>query len=155
MKLSDLSEVFWLKVKYILLFTLSILILYIIITKFIFKIPKSNNQELLSSINEYEIILAKQLESSKDIKTIHEEISKMEFDIHMVQYKDEVRKKIQKIKDVYFDNKRDSKYFFGKQSADILQIYFEIKEEESSLKENKEVILKKLNECKAGVLNEK
>jgi ribosomal protein L23 len=154
MKIDNLSEVFWRKIKYVLLFILSVLVLYIIQTKYIFKVPKSNNKELLGSINEYETILNEQVVSAEKIKLVHEKISKMEFDIHMVQSKDDVRKEINEIYDIYLNNNRDSKYLFGKQSSNILQIYFDINEEESSLKNNVKNLTLKLNECKAGILNE-
>ncbi len=154
MQLENLSEVFWLKIKYILLFILSLLILYIIQTKYIFKVPKSNNKELLGYIDEYESILETQLKCTEKVKGIHQKITEMEFDIHMVQYKDEVRKQMNEVYDIYLKNNRNSKYLFAKQSSNILQIYFETKEEQSSLAKNIKRLAIKLNECKAGILNE-
>lgn len=154
MQLENLSELFWRKIKYILLFILSIVVLYIIQTSFIFKIPTSNNKELLGYINEYENILEKQLICTEKIKGIHKKITDMEFDIHMVQYKDEVRKEMNEVYGIYLSNNRNSKYLFAKQSSNILQIYFETKEEESSLTKNIKKLATKLNECKAGILNE-
>ncbi|MBL4746750.1 MAG: hypothetical protein JKY08_10325 [Flavobacteriaceae bacterium] len=155
MQLENLSELFWRKIKYILLFILSILILYIIQTKYIFKVPESNNKELLGYIDEYERILEQQIICTETMKVIHEKITEMEFDIHMVQYKDEVRNEINEVYSTYIINNRNSKYLFAKQSSNILQIYFETKEEESSLTKNIKKLEIKLNECKAGILNEK
>ena len=82
---------------------------------------------------------------------IHEEIKAMEFDIHQVQKKDEINKKIFSIRSVYKENKMNSKYFFGIQSANILQIYFDTREEYSSMLKNKKIIIANLNECKANI----
>ena len=62
MKTDNLSESFWRRIKFILLFTLAIVILYIIQTKYIVKIPVVDNGELLEAINNYETIIKKQNE---------------------------------------------------------------------------------------------
>ncbi len=151
MKVEDLSEVFWRKIKFVLLFTLSIVLLYILQTKFILKIPVMDNTELLEAIDSYETIIERQTEYAAQVKSIHEEITAMEFDIHQVQKQDEINKKIFRIRSVYKENKMNSKYFFGIQSANILQIYFDTREEHSSLLKNKKVILDNLKECKANI----
>ncbi|WP_271783472.1 type VI secretion system TssO [Aquimarina algiphila] len=151
MKTEDLSEVFWRKIKYVLLFTLSIVLLYILQTKFILKIPAMDNTELLEAIDGYETIIERQAEYAVQVKNIHEEITAMEFDIHQVQKQDEINKKIFSIRSVYKENKMNSKYFFGIQSANILQIYFDTREEHSSLIKNKKIILDNLKECKANI----
>lgn len=151
MKTENISESYWRKVKYILLFTLTVVLLYILQTKFIIKIPVVNNGELLSAIDNYETIIKKQNEYSEKIKNIHEEVKTMEFDIHQVQKKDEINKKIFGIKSVFKENKMNSKYFFGVQSANILQIYFDTREEHSSMLKNKKIIMDNLNECKANI----
>ncbi|WP_459211968.1 type VI secretion system TssO [Aquimarina rhabdastrellae] len=151
MKLDNLSEVFWRKIKYVLLFTLSVILIYIIQTKFMLKIPVVDNNELLDAIQDYEVIIDKQKDYAVKIKEIHEEITAMEFDIHQVQKQDEINKKIFGIRSVYKDNKMNSKYMFGIQSANILQIYFNTREEHSSLLRNKKVIVDNLNECKANI----
>ncbi len=151
MKLDNLSEVFWRKIKYVLLFTLSVILIYIIQTKFMLKIPVVDNNELLDAIQDYEVIIDKQKDYAVKIKEIQEEITAMEFDIHQVQKQDEINKKIFGIRSVYKDNKMNSKYMFGIQSANILQIYFNTREEHSSLLRNKKVIVDNLNECKANI----
>lgn len=151
MKTDNLSESFWRRIKFILLFTLAIVVLYIIQTKFIVKIPVVDNGELLEAISNYETIIKKQNEYTEKVKNIHEEVKAMEFDIHQVQKKDEINKKIFGIRSVYKENKMNSKYFFGIQSANILQIYFDTREEHSSLLKNKKIIMDNLNECKANI----
>lgn len=151
MKVENLTEQFWRKIKFVLLVILAIIILFIIQTKFILKIPEENNNELLGAIDNYETILEIQKEYALKTKEIHEEIKVMKFDVHQVQLQDEINKKIYNIESVYKQNKMNSKYFFGIQSAKILQIYFDTKEEYSSLIKNKDVIVNNLKECKANI----
>ncbi|PKH52830.1 hypothetical protein CXF68_19955 [Tenacibaculum sp. Bg11-29] len=151
MKTDALDESFWRRIKFILLFTLSIILLYILQTKFVMKIPAVNNGELLKTIGNYEKIIQKQNEYTEKVKKINEELKVMKFDIHQVQKKDEINKKIFEVRSVYKENKMNSKYFFGIQSANILQIYFDTREEYSSMKKNKKIIMDNLNECKANI----
>ncbi|MFL1895022.1 type VI secretion system TssO [Aquimarina sp. 2-A2] len=147
----NLSESFWRRVKYILIFSLAVVLIYILQTKFIIKIPVVNNAELLEAIDNYETIIQRQSEYAEKVKNIHEEVKAMEFDIHQVQKKDEINKKIFRIRSVYKENKMNSKYFFGIQSANILQIYFDTREEHSAMLKNKKIIMDNLNECKANI----
>lgn len=151
MKTENLNESFWRRIKFILLFSLAIVLLYILQIKFIVKIPVVDNGELLRSISNYETIIRKQNEYTKQVKDIHEEVKAMEFDIHQVQKKDEINKKIFGIRSVYKGNMMNSKYFFGIQSANILQIYFDTREDHSSMLKNKKIIVDNLNECKANI----
>jgi len=151
MNINSLSEVFWKKIKYVLIFILSLTLIYIIQTKFILKIPLGNNRELLEAIDNYETILEKQVEYTTKVDTIYKAIEAMEFDIHQVQKKDEINKDIIDIRSIYTQNKMNSKYLFGIQSANILQIYFDAKEEYSAVLKNKKIILDNLNECKANI----
>ena len=151
MNINSLSEVFWKKIKYVLIFILSLTLIYIIQTKFILKIPLGNNRELLEAIDNYETILEKQVEYTTKVDTIYKAIKAMEFDIHQVQKKDEINKDIIDIRSIYTQNKMNSKYLFGIQSANILQIYFDAKEEYSAMLKNKKIILDNLNECKANI----
>lgn len=151
MKTDNSDELFWKRVKLILIFTLGIIMLYILETKFMIKIPAVDNEELLEAIHNYETIIQTQNEYVEKVKNIHEEIKAMEFNIHQVQKKDEIGKKILDIQSLYKDNEMNSKYFFSIQSANILQIYFDTKEEYSSMLRNKKIIVDNLNECKANI----
>lgn len=150
MIVDSLSEFFWKKVKFVLLFVLSVVVLYIVSKRYVFVIPHSDNAELLSSILDYEEVLEKQTENKAKIKDIFEQIDKMEFDIHQVQVQDEVTKKISQVRRLYKDNDMSSKFKFGVISADLLLLYFNTKQEHSSLKKNKKLIEDNLMECKAN-----
>lgn len=151
MKTNNLSESFWRRIKFILLFALGVILLYVLQTKFMVKIPVVDNEELLEAINDYEAVIQTQSEYAEKVKSIHDEIKAMQFDIHQVQKKDEMTKKIFGIRSVYQENEMNSKYFFAIQSANILQIYFDTREERSAMLNNKKVIINNLNECKANI----
>lgn len=150
MIVDSLSEFFWKKVKFVLLFLLCTVLLYIVSVRYVFVIPHSDNAELLSSILDYEEVLEQQTENKSKIKDIFEQIDKMEFDIHQVQVQDEVTKKISQVRRLYKDNDMSSKFKFGVISADLLLLYFNTKQEHSSLKKNKKLIEDNLMECKAN-----
>lgn len=151
MKVDSLSELFWRKVKYILLFLLSVVLLYIVSIKYVFVIPHADNAELLESIRGYEGVLEEQHKNKEIITKIFEEIKEMEFDIHQVQAQDEVNKRIIEVRRLYKDNDMSSKFKFGLISADLLMIYFNTKQEHSSLVKNKTIIEGNLMECKANI----
>lgn len=151
MKVDNLSELFWKKIKFILLFLLSGVLLYILSVRYVFTIPHSDNAELLGSIHDYENILERQAENKEKITKIFVQIDEMEFDIHQVQVQDEVNKRISEVRRLYKDNDNSSKFKFGLISADLLLLYFNTKQEHSSLKKNKKLVEDNLIECKANL----
>ncbi len=146
----SLNEFFWKKVKFILLFLLFGTLLYIVSVKYIFVIPHSDNSELLSAIRGYEDVLEEQAERQKEIEKIFQTIDEMEFDIHQVQVQDEVTQRISLIRRLFKDHDLNSKYKFSVISADLLTLYFNTKQEHSSLKKNKKLIEDNLMECIAN-----
>ncbi len=150
MSFESTNEELWKNVKFLLIFLFSVLLLFTLQTKFLIKVPVSNN-ELLQVIDDSEVILEKQTEYAKKIQLIHQEIVAMEFDIHQVQKQDEVSKSINQVSRVFTTNGNNSKYSFGLFSSKILQMFFDSRQEESSLKKNIEIIKKNLTECKANI----
>jgi TolA-binding protein len=146
----SLGEFFWKKVKFVLLFLLSVTVLYIVSKRYIFEIPHSDNAGLLTAIRGYEEVLDKQEENKEQITQIFEQIRDMEFDIHQVQVQDEVTKRIAQIRRLYKDNELSSKFKFSIISADLMVLYFNTRQEHSSLKKNMVVIEENLAECKAN-----
>lgn len=151
MTMTHLSEKFWNNVKFFLLFIICFSAMYIGLTKFIFKIPVSNNQKLLGAIAEFEKVLDDQKKVSTDFKQIAEEIKQMEFKIHQVQKKDDIKREISKIRSLYINNQKNSKYKFTLNVADILLFYFHSREQYSTLLTNKQKLETNLNECQANL----
>lgn len=151
MKLEKFSEMHWRRVKFILLFSLGAVCLYIVLVKFVIKVPRSDHDELLHSISAYEHVLDLQTEYADKIKAIYHRIDTMKFDIHQVQVQDEVSKEIMEVRSVYKANNMNSKYKFGVLSANLLQIYFDTKQEHNAMIKNKKLIEDNLIECKANI----
>ena len=151
MNVDNLGEFFWKKVKFVLLFLLAGTILYILSVRYVFVIPHSDNAELLGAIRDYENVLDEQEENTETIEKLFKKIEEMKFDIHQVQVQDEVTKRISQIRRLYKDHDLSSKYKFGVISADLLLLYFNTKQEHSSLIKNKDLIEKNLMECKANL----
>lgn len=149
--IDSLNEFFWKKVKFVLLFLLCGTLLYIVSVRYVFVIPKADNAELLGSILNYEEVLEEQNENKEVITDIFNKIDSMEFDIHQVQVQDEVTKRISEIRRLYKDNDLNSKYKFSVISADLLLLFFNTKQEHSSLLKNKKLIEDNLMECKANL----
>jgi len=147
----SLNEFFWKKVKFILLFLLCGVLLYIISVRYVFVIPKADNAELLGSILNYEKVLEEQKEKKEVITEIFNKIDSMQFDIYQVQVQDEVTKRISEIRRLYKENDLNSKYKFSIISADLLLLFFNTKQEHSSLLKNKKLIEDNLMECKANL----
>lgn len=145
------NEIFWKKVKFVLLFLLAGSILFIVLTKFLFQVPSVESVDLLNSISQSEKILKEQDNYIVRIKNIQNEIDSLNFDIHQVQRLDEITKDIYNLQDIYKKNSMSNKYIFGFHSSIILQLYFDSKEELSSTIRNNQTIEKNLEECKANI----
>ena len=151
MKNDNLSELSAKKIKFNLLFLLGLVLLYVLLVKFVIKVPRSDNAELLDAINSYEDVLSQQQEYQETIKNVHVQIDTMEYDIHQVQVQDEVSKRIIEIRSVYKNNNMNSKFKFGVLAANLLQIYFDTKQEYNALINNKIIIEANLEDCKGNI----
>lgn len=144
-------EIFWDKVRFFLLFVIISIGLFIIITKFMFKVPVIESKELLDNIDASEEIFKKQDEYAKKVKLTHKKIKEIPFDIIQVQILDELDKEIQQYKKIYRDNDMNNRYIFGVQSSKILNMYFDLSEEYNALKRNNKILKENLEECKANI----
>ncbi len=147
----DFNELFWEKVKYVLLFLLVLSVGFIILTKFVFQVPVLESQELLEDINNSEQIIGMQKEYVTKVQELKDEIDSIQFDIHQVQRLDKIKKKIYSLQDIYKKNNMNNKYMFGVQSSKTLKLYFDSKEELQTIEKNNEILEKNLNECKANI----
>ena len=117
----------------------------------VFPSLRTDNMNYLTIINEYDKVLKKQEEYAEKMKSRNEEIESMDFGIFQAQKQDNLRNDILKMKNISIDNHLDAKFLFGIQSSDVLKVYFDSREELSSLKRNIEKIDKNLQECKANI----
>ncbi|MCT4671799.1 MAG: type VI secretion system transmembrane protein TssO [Prolixibacteraceae bacterium] len=147
----ELNEQFFKKVKFSMLFVLSLGVVFIVLTKYILQIPVFESQELLESIDNSEEILECQYHYIPKLDNLKEEVDSIDYDIHQVQKIDELRKKIVELQSVYKENQNNNKYIYGVQCSKLLKLYFDSKEELQILKENNITLEQNLNECKANI----
>lgn len=145
------NEVFWSKTRFLLLFTILSTIIFIVLTKFIFKIPVIESKELLNNINNAENIFAIQKQYAKNVKLTHKKIEEIPFDVIQVQILDEIDKEIQLYKKIFRDNDMNNKFSFGVQSSKILKMFFDLNQEFNAVKRNNKTLKDNLEECKANL----
>ena len=148
-KLKD--EKFWRSVKFSFIFFIAIGILFIVLSKFILKIPTINSDEFLVAIDEFEEVLELQKKTVENVKLLKKDLQSFEFDIHQIQKQDEIKKRIYQIEAIYQQHRASSKYLFSLQMAKALRTYYYAKEEHNHLIHNKELIENSLNECQANI----
>ena len=107
--LQNFKESFWRSVKFFLLFVLVTSMMYIVLTKFMLKIPVADNQKLLAAITEFEKVIATEKQTAENAKKISEDIKVMQFDIYQVQRQDDIKREIFKAQSSYKDNNMNSK----------------------------------------------
>lgn len=145
-----LTEKFWRNVKYALLLQISILLLYIILVKYLIRIPDSNI-ELLEIITRSEELLDSERAYALRIEEVAARIKEEDFSIHSVQRIDEIQKDIDQIGKFYKTNNNNSRFTFALIANNVLQILFNSKRESSSLDRNQVLIDTNLKECKANI----
>lgn len=145
------NEIFWKKIRFVLLFLFSASVIFIVLTKFIFKIPVIESKDLLGNIQSSEKILEEQEEYIEKVKKIHDSISIVKFEINQVQRLSEIKGNIRALEDVYKKNNMNNKYIFGIQASKILKIYFDARESLNKVEENNKTLEQNLNECKANI----
>ena len=147
----DKYEVFWEKIRFFLLFLILSTGVFIILTKFIFKVPVVESKELLNSIDASEEVFDVQQDYTERIRNTHKKIQEIPFDVIQIQVLDELDKEIQQYKRVYRDNDMNNRYIFGVQSSKILKMYYDLSEEFNALQRNNKVLKENLEECKANI----
>ncbi|MFL0138710.1 type VI secretion system TssO, partial [Tenacibaculum maritimum] len=100
----EFSELFWRKVRFVLLFLLFVSTTFIILTKFIFKIPIIESKDLLVNISASERILEEQERYVEKVKILHDSISVVKFEINQVQKLNEIKSDIHMLQNVYKKN---------------------------------------------------
>lgn len=145
------EETQWRKVRFALWLTIAATILFVLLTKIFFPVPVVESVDLLNSINHSEKILKEQRDYAERVKKIRQDIDTLDFAIYQVQRMDEIKEDISLLQNVYRRNNMSSKYFFGVQASKTLKLYFDTKEELSSIIRNNEIIEKNLDECKANI----
>lgn len=151
MDLQNLKESFWRSIKFFLLFLTAMCIIYIVLTKFILKIPIVDNKELLSSMSEFEKIIDSKKNAAEESKRISNDIKTMEFDVYQVQRQEEIKLEVLNTQSIYLENNMNSKYKFSLQVKNVIEFYYNTREKNSKLKHNIELLNNNLTECQANI----
>lgn len=146
-----LEETFWKKTKFFIVFSFVSIIIYVLLTKMIFRIPQDNNRKLLVAINEYETVLKNQKETSEAIQALHDTISKLDFNVNMVQLQNDLEREINQIDDIYKENNNNYKYVFSTQASRLLKIYMDSREAHSAIIHGKKIVGSNYKECEAKI----
>ncbi|USD26867.1 type VI secretion system TssO [Flagellimonas marinaquae] len=146
-----LEETFWKKAKFFIVFSFTSIIIYVLLTKMIFRIPQDNNRKLLVAINEYETVLKRQKETSQDIWVLHDTISKLDFNVNMVQLQNDLEREINQIDDIYEENNNNYKYIFSTQASRLLKIYMDSREAHCAIIHGKKIVGSNYKECEAKI----
>ena len=147
----QLNENSWKKIRFTLIFSWVVGVLFIIIVNFFISVPVLESKEILSDIRNSEEILSSQKKYTSQVIALHDTIKTIEFDINQVQRIDGIKRDIYALEDIYKINNKNNKYIFGQQSSRILKIYFDINEALNKSLKNNMLIEKNLNECKANI----
>lgn len=147
----ETNEIFWKKIRFVLLFIFFTSVLFTVLTKLIFKIPVVESKELLESIQTSEKILEEQNQYIARVKGLHDTITKVDFEIEQAQKLNEIKRDINLLEDIYKKNNMNNKYIFGIQASRILTIYFNSRESLNKMQKNNQDLEKNLNECKANI----
>ncbi len=146
-----LEETFWKEIKFFLIFFITAIIVYIIHTKLVLRVPQDNNRELLVAIDEYETVLEKQKETASTISKLHDTISKLDYNVNMVQLQNDLEREVNQVDDLYEENNNNYKYIFSTQASRLLKIYMDSREAHSAIKYGKQIVGSNYKECEAKI----
>lgn len=153
-KTIEFDEGYWKSIKFNLIFMTTVCIVYVIVTKFLLKIPEFDNTQMLSRINDFEKIQSVKKEYALKSQKIFKTIDTIKYDVNQVQRIDEVKRYIADYKQIYKDNEYQSSYDFCLLGGNLLNIFLELNLEKSTVEKNNKLIEINLNECKANFKNE-
>jgi hypothetical protein len=153
-KAIDLEEGYWKNLKFNLLFIACFCVVYILVTKFMVKMPEFNNTDMLHTITDFEKIQAAKSGHFAKSQTIFTTIDTIRYDINQVQRIDEIKRHIANYKQPYKDNEFHSSYNFCLIGGNLLHIYLELNLEKSTIEKNNALIETNLNQCKANFKDE-
>ena len=145
------DEEHWGNIRFFLLLIFSVAVIYIILCRYILKVPTEGSSELINDINRSERIFETQHAHLQKAHNIWNEVDSLNFNIQQVQRMDEVKNEIYQLQQIYKENNMNTKYLFSLLSSRMLKLQFDTKEELSSLEHNNALIEQDLEECKANL----
>lgn len=132
------DEKIWSTIKFTLLLSFSVTLLYILLCKYITPIPVSVTGNVVKEINDAEAILNDQRQIAEQMNVLKKDIDSLNFEIQQSQRINEIKHRMTQLQDNYRKHAYNPKYLYCMQSFKTIQGYFEIKEKLYWTTKNKE-----------------
>ena len=142
------DETLWSGIKFILLLSFSVLLVYVILCKYITPIPESGTERLVTEIDNSEMVLGVQKQMVDRVNAIKAEVDSIDFSI---QQTGDLKARISQLKDVYRKSNSNPQYIFSVQAYNTLQGYFDTKESLNFTISDNKLIETDLEKVKANI----
>ena len=125
-------------IKFTLLLSFSVILLFILLCKYVTPIPVSVTGNVVKEINDAEAILNDQRQMAEQMNVLKKDIDSLNFEIQQSQHINEIKHRMTQLQDNYRKHAYNPKYLYCMQSFKTIQGYFEIKEKLYWTTKNKE-----------------
>lgn len=132
------DEKLWSTIKFTLLLSFSVILLFILLCKYVTPIPVSVTGNVVKDINDAEAILNDQRQMAEQMNVLKKDIDSLNFEIQQSQRINEIKHRMTQLQDNYRKHAYNPKYLYCMQSFKTIQGYFEIKEKLYWTTKNKE-----------------
>ena len=132
------DEKLWSTIKFTLLLSFSVILLFILLCKYVTPIPVSVTGNVVKEINDAETILNDQQQMAEQMNVLKKDIDSLNFEIQQSQRINEIKHRMTQLQDNYRKHAYNPKYLYCMQSFKTIQGYFEIKEKLYWTTKNKE-----------------
>ena len=132
------DEKLWSTIKFTLLLSFSVILLFILLCKYVTPIPVSVTGNVVKEINDAEAILNDQRQMAEQMNVVKKDIDSLNFEIQQSQRINEIKHRMTQLQDNYRKHAYNPKYLYCMQSFKTIQGYFEIKEKLYWTTKNKE-----------------
>ena len=132
------DEKLWSTIKFTLLLSFSVILLFILLCKYVTPIPVSVTGNVVKEINDAEAILNDQRKMAEQMNVLKKDIDSLNFEIQQSQRINEIKHRMTQLQDNYRKHAYNPKYLYCMQSFKTIQGYFEIKEKLYWTTKNKE-----------------
>lgn len=121
------DEKLWSTIKFTLLLSFSVILLFILLCKYVTPIPVSVTGNVVKEINDAEAILNDQRQMAEQMNVLKKDIDSLNFEIQQSQHINEIKHRMTQLQDNYRKHAYNPKYLYCMQSFKTIQGYFEIR----------------------------
>lgn len=145
------DETLWSGIKFTLLLSFSVLLVYVILCKYITPIPESGTERFVTEIDNSETVLGVQKQMVDKVNVLKAEVDSVDFSIQQMQRTGDLKARISQLKDVYRKSNSNPQYIFSVQAYNTLQGYFDTKESLNFTISDNKLIETDLEKVKANI----